>query len=189
VGSRVRITVVHPRTNKLRGTRSDLNSNSVVLRIDHKKDCFLLTGDAEDPSERAMMKNEIAECDVLKVAHHGSKHSTSMEWLNTIQPRIAVISAGQGNRYKHPSQDTLNRLERIKAQVHRTDLEGTVTLVSTGRSITVQTERVAPERALGTESELLAATSQSTREPTADTTKKKKKKRGFFQWLFGKKDN
>ncbi len=186
VGNRVRIEVIHPRTNKMRGTRSDLNSNSVVLRVDHKKDCFLLTGDAEDPSERFMMNNDIANCEVLKVAHHGSKHSTSMEWLNAIQPKIAVISVGEGNRYKHPAQDTLNRLERSGTEIHRTDLEGTVTLISTGRGITVETERSAPDRQLPTEAELLASAANPSPEPEAKP-KKKRKKRGFFQWLFGKK--
>jgi competence protein ComEC len=180
VGDRVNLTLLHPRTRKLKGTRSDLNSNSVVIRIDHKKDCILLMGDAEEPTERSLMKHGIEPCEVLKVAHHGSAHSTSMEWLQAIKPKIALISVGEGNRYRHPAQDTLNRLERSGAETHRTDLEGTITIVSTGRGVRVESERSTEQVALRD-----VLTTQS---PVESDKKKKRKKFRFFQWLFGKKN-
>jgi competence protein ComEC len=193
VGDQVTMTVLHPRSNKLRGTRSDLNSNSVVIRIDHKNDCILLTGDAEEPSERALMRDAIEPCDVLKVAHHGSAHSTSMEWLRAIQPRIAVISVGEGNRYRHPSQDTLNRLERSQVEVHRTDLEGTITLISTGRGVTVESDRPQDTDTVADASADLASITIPPPPPPTPTEseakpEKKRKKCRFFQWLFGQKN-
>jgi len=137
----VSMTVLHPRSRLLRDTRSDLNSNSVVIRIDHGEDCILLTGDAEDATERALMQQQIAPCGVLKVAHHGSGHSTSAAWLRAIAPKIALISVGRDNRYGHPDPDTLARLKAADVKVHRTDLEGTLTLVSTGTGVRVESLR------------------------------------------------
>jgi hypothetical protein len=114
------------------------------------------------------------------VAHHGSAHSTSMEWLQAIKPKIALISVGEGNRYRHPAQDTLNRLERSGAETHRTDLEGTITIVSTGRGVRVESERSTEQVALRD-----VLTTQS---PVESDKKKKRKKFRFFQWLFGKKN-
>ena len=135
----LRLTVLHPRSRRLSGTRSDLNSNSVVVRIDHGKDCILLTGDSEDPTERSILQNGLAPCEVLKVAHHGSGHSTSAGWLRVLRPKIALISVGKDNRYGHPDPDTLARLKSAGVAVHRTDLEGTLTVVSTGKGVRVET--------------------------------------------------
>jgi competence protein ComEC len=140
----LRLTMLHPRSRRLRGTRSDLNSNSVVVRIDHGEDCILLTGDSEDPTERSILQNGLDPCEVLKVAHHGSGHSTSAGWLRVLQPKIALISVGKDNRYGHPDPDTLARLKAADVDVHRTDLEGTLTLVSTGKGVRMETAR-APE--------------------------------------------
>jgi competence protein ComEC len=144
IGDEVKLTVLHPRSTLLRGTRSDLNSNSVVLRLDHKDICFLFTGDAEDPTERALLNGGLDECDVLKVAHHGSGHSTSDSFLRAVKPKFAAVSAGLKNRYKHPDEDTLARLKNAGVVVHRTDLEGTITFTSTGRKVSVNTSREAP---------------------------------------------
>ena len=144
IGDEVKLTVLHPRSTLLSGTRSDLNSNSVVMRLDHKDICFLFTGDAEEPTERALLSGGLDECDVLKVAHHGSNHSTSDSFLRAVKPRYAAISAGLKNRYKHPGEDTLARLSRAGVTVHRTDLEGTLTFTSDGRKVSVSTSKKAP---------------------------------------------
>lgn len=125
----------------LSGTRSDLNSNSVVARVTHGNSCFLFTGDAEDSTEHALLRAGLGECDVLKVAHHGGAHSTSRGWLQRVQPQVALISAGQGNRYKHPRQETLDRLESAGTAIYRTDTMGSIHLESDGETITVSAER------------------------------------------------
>lgn len=130
-----KIEVLFPSSRKLRDTRSDLNSNSVVVRVQHKDVCMLFTGDAEEPTERALYR-DIGECQVLKVAHHGSGHSTSDAWLRAVEPRIALISAGKGNSYGHPDPETLGRLERAGTNVFRTDTQGHIRVVSDGTKVT-----------------------------------------------------
>ena len=129
--------VLWPGTMRLEGTRSDLNSNSVVLRIQNEKDCILLMGDAEEPTEDAILRHHKEPCGLLKVAHHGSNHSSSQQFLNAIQPKIALISAGEDNRYRHPGNETLRKLHRMDTTVYRTDLTGHITVLSTGNGFEV----------------------------------------------------
>jgi competence protein ComEC len=135
------LEVLFPTETKLTDTRSDLNSNSVVTRLTHGDDCFLFVGDSEEPTERALLNAGLDQCDVLKVAHHGSRHSSTQSFLEAVKPSMAVISVGEGNRYGHPGDETLGRLAAAGATIYRTDLMGTVTFLSDGRRITVQTEK------------------------------------------------
>ena len=91
----IRLEILAPTEPLLRGTRSDLNSNSVVARLTHGKNCFLFTGDAEAPTEQRLVDAGIGQCDVLKVAHHGSEHSTTPAWLEAVRPKRALISCGK----------------------------------------------------------------------------------------------
>ncbi len=126
-------------TRRFRDTRSDLNSNSVVLKLVHGDNCMIFTGDAEEPTERALVDAKVGSCAVLKVAHHGSRHSTIQPLLDLLRPSIALISVGLGNRYHHPGDETLARLEQAKATVYRTDRDGRVTVTSDGKSVRVTT--------------------------------------------------
>ena len=134
----IKLEVLGPAEPLLGGTRSDLNSNSVVTRLTHGDNCFLFTGDAEDPTEHLLLQNGLTACNVLKVAHHGSAHSTSRDWLQAVQPELALISVGEGNRYGHPDDGTLLRLERSGAQILRTDLLGTIKVTSDKTSLVVE---------------------------------------------------
>ncbi|HNH45730.1 MAG TPA: MBL fold metallo-hydrolase, partial [Myxococcota bacterium] len=91
--------VLFPTGNPLTGTRSDLNANSVVTRLSYKDDCFLFMGDAEEPTERALISRGLGACEVLKVAHHGSEYSSIQSFLDVVRPDIALISVGKGNTY------------------------------------------------------------------------------------------
>lgn len=138
------LEVLFPRDTKLRDTRSDLNSNSVVTRLTHGKSCFLFTGDSEEPTEMALLDAGLTQCDVLKVAHHGSRHSTTNAFLSVVKPKIALISLGVGNRYGHPGDETLARLGAVGAEIYRTDLMGTLTVVSDKSTVRVETGKKAP---------------------------------------------
>ena len=133
------LEVLFPDGKKLTDTRSDLNSNSVVTRLTHGDNCFLFTGDSEEPTERALLNHGLTQCDVLKVAHHGSRHSSTQAFLNVVKPEIAVISVGTGNRYGHPGDETLQRLAAVGATVYRTDLQGQLTLLSDQKTVKVET--------------------------------------------------
>jgi len=134
----VRIEVLWPADTLLRNTRSDLNANSVVLRVEHGQDCLLLTGDAEEVTERQLLRRGLEQCDVLKVAHHGSRHSNTESWFDAVQPEIALISVGRDNRYHHPGEETMTRLVGCEAAIFRTDLTGVIQLVSSGDGWTVR---------------------------------------------------
>jgi competence protein ComEC len=77
----------------------------------------------------------LLESDVLKIGHHGSDTATSEEFLNVVKPKIAVIPVGKDNDFGHPSLRILKRIERIGAKILRTDLDGTVELVSDGKTV------------------------------------------------------
>ena len=77
------------------------------------------------------------KADVLRVAHHGSRYSSTGEFLRAVQPAYAVISVGRENGYSHPHKATLNRLAEAGARVLRTDLSGTIVMISDGKDIRV----------------------------------------------------
>jgi len=138
LGEEATFTVLFPIDGKmLRGTRSDLNSNSVVLRLDHGANSFLFTGDAEAPTERALIAAGIEPVDVLKVPHHGSHHSSTRAFLEALGPQIAVISAGRANKYGHPDDEAVHRLGEVGAAIYRTDLSSHLRIISDGESLEV----------------------------------------------------
>lgn len=138
------LEVLFPTGRPLRNTRSDLNSNSVVVRLRHQGNCFLFTGDAEEPTESELLKSGLSQCDVLKVAHHGSNHSSTTRFLSVVRPKIALISAGASNNYGHPGRDTLANLHAIGAKIYRTDESGSVTLQSSEKGLEVTTKPTSP---------------------------------------------
>jgi len=134
--------VLFPEDDFITGTRSDPNTNSIVLMLTHGDVRVLLTGDAEVPTEQALLASGAdLTATVLKVAHHGSRHSTQPGFLARVSPQVAVISCGAGNSYGHPAPELLERLEAAGIEVRRTDTEGTVTLESDGRNLTWTTDR------------------------------------------------
>lgn len=108
------------------------NEDSLVLMLHiggEEETSILFTGDIGFASETALMDSDVdLDCDILKVAHHGSKYSTSEDFLEVCSPEAAVISVGAHNFYGHPSPDTLERLESYGCEVFRTDQEGAVML-------------------------------------------------------------
>ncbi len=121
---------------------SDVNDQSLILRVDYGSNAFLFTGDAEYQSETDVLDaGENVRCDVIKAGHHGSRTSTGYRLLYEAQPKYAVISCGAGNEYGHPHDDTLSRLRDADVTVYRTDLNGTVVCRSDGTNLTFTTEK------------------------------------------------
>jgi competence protein ComEC len=117
---------------------TDLNDWSAVLHVTHGNNKFLFTGDAETKSETDMINSKQSlKADVLKVGHHGSKSSTSGAFLKAVAPKYAVISVGK-NSYGHPTKEIIDRLKNAKVTTYRTDLNGTVTFISDGKSIAIK---------------------------------------------------
>lgn len=117
----------------------DVNNESVVLRAAFGDTSVLFTGDAEDVSEQEMLQRygggKPLDCDLLKVGHHGSDSSTTEAFLKAVSPKYAVISCGEGNDYGHPKQSILQRLEAEGVTYWRTDLEGSIVVVSDGEKL------------------------------------------------------
>jgi competence protein ComEC len=123
---RWRLTVLHPEADESRG----VNQRSLVLRAETLGRSVLLTGDMESWAESRVLDccAPQAHADILKVAHHGSKTSSTESFLDTVSPRLALISAGVNNLYHHPSPSVVERLREHGAHVLRTDRDGMVLL-------------------------------------------------------------
>ena len=120
----------------------ELNDYSVVLRISYGQTNWLFTGDAEALCEKEMLENGFdVSADLLKVGHHGSRSSSSLEFINDVHPAYAVISCGAGNSYGHPHAETLQTLEGAGTQVFRTDQDGSVRAVSDGKTTQVTADK------------------------------------------------
>ena len=122
----------------------DVNNESVVGRLTFGNFAMLFTGDAEGPVEKDMVASygKKLKCQVLKAGHHGSKPSSTAEFLKLVQPESVVMSLGVNNQYGHPHEALLNRLQKqgIK-NIYRTDANGTITIVSDGSSYSITTEK------------------------------------------------
>lgn len=119
----------------LRSGGNEPNANSVVTRLDYGVFSMLLTGDAEEQTERErLIKNGAnIRATVLKVGHHGSKYASSEEFLKRGEFKYAVISAGMDNRYGHPSQEALDRLKAAGIKIYRTDFQGEILISTRGQ--------------------------------------------------------
>lgn len=116
------------------------NNDSLVLRIRYGEHSFLLTGDIDGSVEGQMLADpQFGRIDVLKVAHHGGRKSTTAPFLETARPAFAVVSDGLGNMFGHPSPDVVERLAAAHAGLYRTDRDGLVTIRSDGHRISVET--------------------------------------------------
>ena len=122
----------------------DVNNESVVGRLTFGNFAMLFTGDAEGLVEKEMVASygKKLKCQVLKAGHHGSKTSSTAEFLKLVQPESVVMSLGVNNQYGHPHEALLNRLQKqgIK-NIYRTDANGTITIVSDGSSYSITTEK------------------------------------------------
>jgi competence protein ComEC len=136
LGDGAYIEVLHPQPALLVGTEDDLNNNAVVLRLVYGEVSFLLTGDIEVDGEKAILDaGHDVSATVLKVAHHGSDGATTQPFLDATAPSIAVVSAGAGNPFGHPSPSLRLRLSGVP--LLRTDLNGTVSFETDGTHLWV----------------------------------------------------
>ncbi|HUS16193.1 MAG TPA: MBL fold metallo-hydrolase [Chloroflexia bacterium] len=134
------LRVLYPPPRLLRGTHSDINNASVVLRLEYGAVRMLLTGDIETEAvgDLLALSPEVLAADVLKVPHHGSSTGLSPALLAAIQPRVALISVGRDNRYGHPAPGTLRLLDGAGVPTYRTDDHGTVEILSDGQALWVR---------------------------------------------------
>ena len=123
-----KIIVIAPDKNNLKASK--LNDTSLVLKLESQGLSVLFTGDIGNKIEKSLLGKYASDLnvDILKVAHHGSKYSSSPEFLKIAAPKLAIIEVGK-NSYGHPTSEVLSRLANIGSQVFRTDLNGTLKLI------------------------------------------------------------
>lgn len=122
----VRISVLYP-FESLEGVEmKELNDSSLVMKVTVGGVTHLLTGDASEEMEEKLLENNVdLKADVLKISHHGSKNSSSYEFIQAVSPKKAVISVGE-NSYGHPAEEILNRIQNMNIDIFRTDEGGSI---------------------------------------------------------------
>lgn len=129
IDENMKMVILHPLENLIGKKVSKANNTSVVAKLVFGGYSFLLTGDIEEQTERKLVLAGIdIDSDYLKVAHHGSKTSTSDQFLDGASPLMAFISLDLDNRYGHPHREVVERLEKRNIKYYRTDASGTILL-------------------------------------------------------------
>ncbi len=116
------------------------NDNSIVLLIKYKKVSFLLTGDAEEASEASIVDSGFnIHATILKVPHHGSDTSSTDEFIDAVDPEVAIISVGKGNKFHHPAPTTILKYKSRGIKLYRTDYDGNVEILTDGYKYQIKT--------------------------------------------------
>ena len=115
-------------------SKNVINNNALVCKMVSKKVTMLFTGDIEQEAEEAILNKYksnigILKSDILKVAHHGSKTSSTKEFLEAVKPNTAVIGVRKNNNFGHPNKSVLERLKRLGCRIYRTDESGEIILL------------------------------------------------------------
>ena len=111
-----------------------INNNSLVFKLVYKDFSIMFTGDIEEVAEKGIVEqysdniNKL-QANILKIAHHGSKTSTTEDFLKTISPKIALIGVGKNNTFGHPNEQVIERLKENGVKVYRTDTDGEISIV------------------------------------------------------------
>ena len=132
----VRIRILFPGKELI--AKNILNNNSLVAKLEYKDFKMLFTGDIEAVAEQELLKmysNDELKADILKVPHHGSKSSSTSKFLEAIDASIAFIGVGENNKFGHPNDSVLKRLEQDEIKIYRTDEMGEITIKTDGKNI------------------------------------------------------
>lgn len=133
------LEVLFPTDKLIVGTSSDENNNSIVAKLNYGRFSMIFTGDIEREAENILKDLDIGSV-VLKVPHHGSSTSSSMEFINKVSPKISLISVGK-NVYGHPSEKVLENIKKAGALIYRTDTNGAIRIITNGDKLKLKTVR------------------------------------------------
>ncbi len=138
--SGVRIEFLNPPDPFLEAGGADINNNSVVIKLSYGRVQFLFCADIEKEAERELLNyGGRLQSHVIKVPHHGSKSSSSWEFIKEVSPEVAIISVGRRNRFGHPDSMTLNKYKRVDSRIYRTDINGAIIISTDGKSYRIKT--------------------------------------------------
>jgi len=140
-GTGLHLDILYPFEELTNQKFKELNDSSIVSRLVYGQISFLLTGDAPVEVEEKLLDSVMAgqlKSDVLKVGHHGSRYSSSPEFLKAVKPQYAVIQCGKDNKFGHPHLSTLKKLENLGIKIFRNDLDGEIKIESDGMKLEVK---------------------------------------------------
>ncbi len=134
------IDVLWPQEQQI--SDNPLNNNAIVFKLVYKNFSMLFTGDIEKVAEQDILNKyeqnlHMLNSTVLKVAHHGSKTSSTKHFLEAVKPKIALIGVGEKNIFGHPSDVTLEILKSLNSKIYRTDKDGEITIKTNGKKINI----------------------------------------------------
>lgn len=116
---------------------SNVNNTSLIMQLFYGESSVMLTGDGEEKTEHQQLPfGNLLNSELIKAPHHGSKTSSSQDYIHLVQPEVCLISLGEKNKFKHPSAITLSKYRKSGTEIHRTDLEGAIIYTSDGRKWT-----------------------------------------------------
>ncbi len=144
LGQGIKLEVLNPPVELLQGTSHDVDNNGVVMKLSWGEVSFLFTADIREEAEFELIGQRAdLRSTVLKVAHHGSKTSTSSQFLAAVDPEVAVISVGADNPFGHPGPEVVERLvDRLgEGKVYLTSENGTIEFITDGEKLWVRVER------------------------------------------------
>lgn len=124
----------------------DIHYENIVGQMRYDDIGFIFTGDLEQRGERSILERGFnIENEVLKVGHHGSTTSTSQEFLNAVNPEVSVIQVGIDNRYGHPHEEIIHRLDDNNIEIYRTDFQDDIVITTNGENYEISEEAYGPE--------------------------------------------
>lgn len=122
----IKLEVLFPNSKNIIN-ENKLNNNSLVFKLKYNNFSMLFTGDIEEIGEKEILKSNIdLTSNILKVAHHGSKSSSTESFIKAVNPKVAVIGVGKSNNFGHPAQEVLERFKELGTRIYRTDLAGEI---------------------------------------------------------------
>jgi competence protein ComEC len=130
------------------GSEVSRNDNSVVIHVQYGDVSFLIPGDIEDDAEELLVEQDDDEglrSTIYVTPHHGSRTSSTAEFLDAVSPEVALIPVGLDNQYGHPHDEVVQRLRFRGIEIYRTDLDGTIEVTTDGRGYSVETLGTEPE--------------------------------------------
>ena len=114
-------------------SENSINNNALVCKLNYKDFSMLFTGDIEKQAEQVLVskygKSDILKSTILKVGHHGSKTSSTQEFLELVKAKVALIGVGENNNFGHPNSEVLQRIENLKCEIYRTDKMGEISVM------------------------------------------------------------
>ena len=126
----LKIQILWPRKEQIQ--ENILNNNSIVAKLIYRKFSMLFTGDIEEVAEKQILTeykdSKVLNSTILKVGHHGSKTSSTQEFLEAVKPKIALIGVGEHNTFGHPNERVIQRLQQYGTKIYRTDKNGEISI-------------------------------------------------------------